>query len=297
MVLLFSLGLMSQTSPPVMQTLSDTINYYRSTSKPVDAVNTEKIDYAPSISADGKTMIFESNKSGQYWLYESQLVEGVWSDPTSLTDINSYGDATDLIGGPSLSFDNNTLFFFASFREGLGREDIYYSTRTDEGWTSPKNIGGPINTTGYEGFPSISADGRELYFVRQTYNPLSNDEIADMWENKACYSIFKSVKQSDGSWGEPIMLPYPINQDCEKAPRIMADNKTLIFASNRLGGLGDYDLYQIQLDEIGDWGKPKPLEFINTANSDQFTSISAQGDLLYYVYDSKDIYSVEIPPH
>ncbi|MFT5955571.1 MAG: Tol biopolymer transport system component, partial [Cyclobacteriaceae bacterium] len=207
MVLLFSLGLMSQTSPPVMQTLSDTINYYRSTSKPVDAVNTEKIDYAPSISADGKTMIFESNKSGQYWLYESQLVEGVWSDPTSLTDINSYGDATDLIGGPSLSFDNNTLFFFASFREGLGREDIYYSTRTDEGWTSPKNIGGPINTTGYEGFPSISADGRELYFVRQTYNPLSNDEIADMWENKACYSIFKSVKQSDGSWGEPIMLP------------------------------------------------------------------------------------------
>jgi outer membrane protein OmpA-like peptidoglycan-associated protein/Tol biopolymer transport system component len=297
MVLMFSLGLMSQTSPPVMQTLSDTINYYRSTSKPVDAVNTDKIDYAPSISADGKTMIFESNKSGQYWLYESQLVDGVWSDPTSLTDINSYGDATDLIGGPSLSFDNNTLFFFASFREGLGREDIYYSTRTDEGWTSPKNIGGPINTNGYEGFPSISADGRELYFVRQTYNPLSNDEITDLWEDKACYSIFKSVKQSDGTWGEPVMLPYPINQDCEKAPRIMADNKTLIFASNRLGGLGDYDLYQIQLDEIGDWGKPKPLEFINTANSDQFTSISAQGDLLYYVYDSKDIYSVEIPPH
>ncbi len=100
-----------------------------------------------------------------------------------------------------------------------------------------------------------------------------------------------------GEWTEPVLLPYPINQDCEKAPRIMADNRTLIFASNRLGGYGEYDLYQTKLNDIGDWEYPLSLEFINSPKTDQFASISAQGDLLYYVYDSKDINSVIIPPH
>ena len=297
LTVLFGISKAYAQTPPVMQTMADTINYYRSTAKPVTTFNSEAVDYAPSISADGKTMIYESNKDGKYQLYESHLVDGSWTTPVSIESINNHGDDTDLIGGPSLSFDGNTLFFFASFREGLGSEDIYYSIRSGETWSDPINIGAPINSSGYEGFPSISADGNELYFVRQSFDPLSNDDLADLWENKACYSIYKSVKGANGVWGEPVKLPFPINQDCEKAPRIMADNKTLIFASNRLGGLGDYDLYQTQLDVVGDWQMPRPLEFINTASSDQFASISAQGDILYYVYDSKDIYSVEIPPH
>ena len=284
-------------TPPAMPTMADTINYYRSTAKPVDAFNTEAIEYAPSISADGKTMIYESNRDGKYKLYESHLVDGQWMPSTPIDAINRRAGDTDLIGGPSLSFDGNTLFFFSSFRDGMGLEDIYYSVREGDTWSDPINIGAPINTTGHESFPSISADGNELYFVRQSFSPLSSDELTELWENKACYSIYKSIKNSDGTWSEPIKLPYPINQDCEKAPRIMADNKTLIFASNRLGGLGNYDLYQTQLDVVGDWQMPRPLEFINTASSDQFSSISAQGDILYYVYDSKDIYSVEIPPH
>lgn len=282
---------------PVMQTMADTIAYYKSTARPVETFNSARVDYAPSISADGKTMIYESNKEGKYRLYESHLVDGNWSSPVSIDPINNYGDTTDLIGGPSISFDGNMLFFFASFREGLGSEDIYYSVRSGDTWSTPTNIGAPINSSGYEGFPSITADGNELYFVRQTFDPLSDDDLAELWENKACYSIFKSEKQADGSWGEPIRLPFPINKDCEKAPRIMADSKTLIFASNRLGGLGDYDLYQTRLDEVGDWQMPQPLTFINTTTSDQFSSISAQGDILYYVFDSKDIYQVEIPPH
>lgn len=280
-----------------MRTMADTIAFYRSTAKPVDVFNSPKVDYAPSISADGKTMIFESNKEGKYLLYESKLIEDNWTTPVSIDPINDFGDSTDLIGGPSISFDGNVLFFFASFRSGLGREDIYYSERSGETWSEPKNIGAPINSAAYEGFPSITADGNELYFVRQTFDPISNEDLAELWENKACYSIFKSIKQTDGSWGDPIKLPFPINQDCEKAPRIMADSKTIIFASNRLGGQGDYDLYQTQLDAIGDWQMPTPLSFVNTPASDQFASISAQGDLMYYVFDSKDIYQVEIPPH
>jgi len=282
--------------PDTLKTYADTINYYRSTAKAIPELNSNKIEYAPSISADGRTMILESNRRGKYELFDSRLVNGKWSDPKPIDPINNFGDSTDLIGGPSISFDGNMLFFFASFRGGFGSEDIYYSIRDGETWTEPKNIGEPINSSGYEGFPSISADGKTMYFVRQNYNVLQDKDLAKLWENKACFSLYLSKKKKDGTWGQPELLPYPINKDCEKAPRIMADNKTLIFASNRLGGRGDFDLYQTQLTPIGDWKPPVALEFVNTKVADQFSSISAQGDLLYYVYDASEINSVEIPP-
>ncbi len=279
-------------------TLADTMEFYKATAKPIEIFNSERIDYAPSISADGKTMILESNRDGKYKLYESRKVDGEWTELVGLDEINDFGDTTDLVGGPSISFDGNSLFFFASFREGgMGSEDIWYSTRDGESWSNPKNIGYPINTPQYEGFPSISADGNTLYFVRQNLEGPYEKDLVKIWGSRGCYSIYSSEKKSDGTWNEPVKMPYPINQECEKAPRIMADNKTLIFASNRLGGLGEYDLYQTQLDVVGDWQPPSPLSFVNTASTDQFASISAQGDLLYFVYNSRDIFSVEIPPH
>ena len=216
--------------PDTLKTYADSLKYFKTTAKPIDALNSAQIEYAPSISADGRTMIIESNRRGRYQLFDSRFVDGQWSDPAPIDAVNNFGDSTDLIGGPSISFDGNTLFFFASFRGGFGSEDIYYSTRDGNAWTEPVNIGEPINSNGYEGFPSISADGKTLYFVRQNYNPLQDKELAKIWENKACFSLYLSKKQPDGSWGQPELLPYPINQDCEKAPRIMADNKfTILF--------------------------------------------------------------------
>ncbi|MFY0598209.1 MAG: PD40 domain-containing protein [Cyclobacteriaceae bacterium] len=281
--------------PDTLKTFSDTLRYFKSTAKPIPELNSSSIEYAPSISADGRTMIIESNRDGRYKLYDSKLVNGKWTTPVPIDAINNYGDSTDLIGGPSVSFDGNTLFFFASFREGLGSEDIYYSERTGDTWTDPKNLGAPINSRGYEGFPSISADGKTMYFVRQNFEGPSDEDLAKEWENKACFSILVSKKKSNGSWGAPELLPYPVNLDCEKAPRIMADNRTLIFASNRVGGKGNFDLYQSRLNDVGDWTTPLALDYINSERADQFSSISAQGDLLYYVYNSEDIYSVEIP--
>ncbi|MEO9477828.1 MAG: OmpA family protein [Cyclobacteriaceae bacterium] len=281
--------------PDTLRTFADSIRYFRSTAKPIPELNSSAIEYAPSISADGRTMIIESNRDGRYKLYDSKLVDGTWTAPQPIDAINTYGDSTDLIGGPSVSFDGNTLFFFASFREGLGSEDIYYSERTSDGWTEPRNVGAPINSRGYEGFPSISADGKTMYFVRQNFEGPSDEDLAKEWENRACFSIYVSKKNAAGAWGTPELLPYPVNQDCEKAPRIMADNRTLIFASNRPGGQGHFDLYQSRLNDVGDWTPPIALEYVNSPQADQFSSISAQGDLLYFVYNSNEIYSVEIP--
>ncbi|MFY0626437.1 MAG: PD40 domain-containing protein [Reichenbachiella sp.] len=263
--------------------------------KIVENINSDKVEYAPSVSADGKTMVFETNKSGKYELYESRFANGEWGTPISIDSVNNYGSPNDLIGGPSITFDGNTMYFFSSFKGGKGAEDIYYSIREEHGWSSPKNIGGPINSELYEGFPSISADGRTLYFVRFKPEGPSDRDLRKFMENQFCFTIYKSEKGKDGSWSEPIRLPEPVNRGCEKAPRIMADSKTLIFSSMQLDGMGGYDMYQSQLNDAGDWTFPVSLDYVNSKYSDQFASISAQGDKMYYAFNSTDIYAVDIP--
>jgi len=265
--------------------------------KKVENINTASVEYAPSISADGKTIVFESNKTGSYKLYESKIdASGKWLPPISIDSINNYGDDTDLIAGPNISFDGNTMYLFGSFAGGVGADDIYYSIRNEYGWSAPINIGKPINSREFEGFPSISADGKTLYFVRFNTAGAGDKELRKTMGSQTCYSIYKSERGPDRVWSVPTKLPYPINQDCEKSPRIMADNKTLIFSSNKLGGKGNYDLYQSQLNDAGDWTTLVALDYVNSPLSDQFPCISAQGDVMFYVYNSEDIYSVGIPP-
>jgi outer membrane protein OmpA-like peptidoglycan-associated protein/Tol biopolymer transport system component len=267
----------------------DSMVYYNNTKKP-EISDAKLIEYAASIQADGKVMIVQTNvigHEGRWRLFEYKMdKDRKWGMPKALDSIDANVDSTSLVGGPSISFDGNTMYFFMN-------NDIYYSDRQRYGWSKPYNIGAPINTREYEGFPSVSADGKTLYYVGQNFQGPKTKELRK--KDTFCYCILKSVKGTDGKWGKPEKLPAPINQDCEKAPRIMADGKTLIFSSNRLGGKGGYDMYQSQLTDLGTWTIPVPLTFVNTEQDDLSPSIAAQGDLMFYTNNAKDIYSVEIP--
>jgi outer membrane protein OmpA-like peptidoglycan-associated protein/Tol biopolymer transport system component len=286
-----AVGLRAQNQPAGLPAV-DSMQYYNNTKKP--AIANPQIEYAPTIQADGRTIIFEAqNKSNSYNLFSSHFDNGKWSAPESLTRINKSGDTLDLIGGPSLSFDGNTLYFFRTIGMKANAE-IFFSTRQQDGWSEPVNMGFPINSDFYEAFPSISADGSTLYFVGQNFDGPQSKELRK--EEIFCMCIFKSTRAADGKWSNPEKLPWPVNQDCEKAPRIMADGKTLIFSSNRPGGKGGFDMYQSRLNDLGEWGMPENLAFVNSANDDQLPCISAEGDLMYYTHDNSDIYSVVIPP-
>jgi outer membrane protein OmpA-like peptidoglycan-associated protein len=268
---------------------TDSSGYYNQTKKP-QISDSKLVEFAASIQADGKLMMVQTNvpgHEGRWRLREYKMnSDKSWGLPKSLDSLDAHVDSSALVGGPSISFDGNTMYFFMN-------NDIYYSERQRYGWSRAHSIGAPINTPGYEGFPSVSADGKTLYYVGQNLEGPRTKELRrkDMF----CFCILKSVKDANGNWGEPEKLPLPINQDCEKAPRIMADGKTLIFSSIRLGGKGGYDMYQSQLTDLGTWSMPVPLDFVNTAADDLSPSISAEGDLMYYTNDGKDIYSVVIP--
>lgn len=239
------------------------------------ALNSEFVEYAPSISADGKKMLFQSNRNGDYQLFESfKNDKGEWSTPSLLKGkINDYGDSTDLIGGPSLSYDGNFIYFFASYDGGMGVEDIYFSERESDSWGTPQNIGAPINTKAYEGFPSISSDGNSLYFMRLNKN---------MESKTNCYTLMVSHKDADGHWQQPYALPDKINQGCEKFPRIMPDNETFVFSSIRENTLeGSFDLYQVRHLGNDQWTDPLWLNYANTANHDYFATVSSVAENIF----------------
>lgn len=179
-------------------------------------INTKKYtEYAPTLSADGKVMVFQSdhNKYRVWYLYESTLgTNGKWSKPKPIDAINNFGQKpqaangfqTDFIATPHLSADGNTLYFCATFSGGLGSKDIYMSKRKSDGsWDRPQNVGTPINTKASEDFPSISAEGDALYFARP--NGTSKGEGKG---KRTCYDLYVAKKNAEtGAWQKPQNSP------------------------------------------------------------------------------------------
>ena len=120
----------------------------------------------PTVSSDGKTIIFASNRVGGYGkidLYEINLKNGKWTDPKNLgSAINS----NEHEKSPYLHTDGNTLFFASTNFPSLGGFDIFYSRKDSLGfWQEPQNIGYPINTLADEISLFVSTDGNNAYFA------------------------------------------------------------------------------------------------------------------------------------
>ena len=257
-------------------------------------INTDKhTEYAPTISADGQRMVFQSdnNRYRVWYLYESTFqktgskngqIKGKWSKPRPIESINQFGEKpseangfqTDFIAAPSLSADGNTLFFTATFHSGLGGRDLYYVTRqSDGGWSRPRNVGPPINTAGNEDFASISPDGQQLYFAR----PLNTSQAGE-----GCYQLYVAKKIS-GHWQTPLKLPNPINTGCEKCVRVQADGVTLLFSSVRQDGTGGFDLYKAVLSVNGRyWESIKAIKEANSTQFDKFATVVEPHNTVYF---------------
>ena len=113
--------------------------------KRVEGISTDIFtEFAPTISADGNTMILESNRNetklAERWeLFESRKnADGTWGDPTPLTAIN---EKCNFVAGPSLSYDGNRIFFTAVIEGVNESEDIFYSDRlTETSWSEPISL-------------------------------------------------------------------------------------------------------------------------------------------------------------
>jgi hypothetical protein len=132
-------------------------------------INSPENDGTPSISADGLSLYFNSQRSGGYghfdvWVTTRDTIDGVWGEPVNLgPTVNS--PASDHC--PSISADGRMLFFMSNREGGHGAFDIWLTTREtkNDDWCTPRNLGPGVNGPDFDGTPNISQDGSTLYFM------------------------------------------------------------------------------------------------------------------------------------
>jgi outer membrane protein OmpA-like peptidoglycan-associated protein/tetratricopeptide (TPR) repeat protein len=273
-------------------------------------INTENPEYFPTITVDGKTILFTRRiKDGrvdgpfkeQEDFFVSQLSNrGIWQTAVAMpNNVNTVNNE----GAPTISADGRSLVFVAcpdatgkdygENRTGKGSCDLFYTKKLGSNWTNPVNLPGNVNSFVWESQPSLSADGRTLYFIRrvsQRNQPMNSD-------------IFVSRLDDNGTWGTAQRLPDYINTPVEEeSVLIHPDGKTLYFASRGHVGMGGSDLYVCRMDKNGNWGEPQNLGYpINTKFEENSLMVSPDGEIAFFASDREggygdlDIYYFEMP--
>ena len=242
-----------------------------------DSVNSDNAEYFPSINFQDSILLFMRRANWQREdFYISYLNNNQFSKAEKLPDALNYSSKK---GSASVSKDGSTLFFAAEYPGmGYGRYDIYAASKTDTGWSLPKNLGRNINTDFWESAPSISPDGNALYFC------------SNRPDGYGGIDIYVSYKNEKGYWEEAENLGPNINTAAdEQAPFIHADNKTLYFSSNGWPGYGGADLFVSRKKANGEWQKPMNLGYpINTYDNEGSISVASNGQDAFIASDRTD---------
>lgn len=239
-------------------------------------LNTFQLQYFPVLTADQKSLIF-TRREGVSAQYDEDIVmsrkgaDGKWQKPESISNkINTPNNE----GTTAISADGRMLIFTSCVgRRGYGSCDLYVSYRTGDEWSEPENLGPNINSASWESQPSLSPDGRTLYFV------------SDRPTGYGKRDIYVSYNK-DGDWTKAENLGNKINTaDDEVSPFIHANNQTLYFSSKGHPGFGGFDLFSAELTEIG-WTNPVNLGFpLNNSDDQVSLYITSDGKKGYYAYE------------
>jgi outer membrane protein OmpA-like peptidoglycan-associated protein/tetratricopeptide (TPR) repeat protein len=239
-------------------------------------VNTVNNEGAPTISADGKSLIFVacSDETGTYYgenrigkgscdLFYTKKLGNSWMNPINLPGgVNS----SHWESQPSLSADGQTLYFIRGLRgkNANGNADIYVSyLQTNGNWGNALRLSDVINTPFSEESVCIHPDGKTLYFASKGHVGMGGSDL------------FVSKMDANGNWGKPMNLGYPINTMYDENSLLVSPTGDIaFFASDRTGGYGDLDIYYFVLPE--EYRPTKTLYFDGTV-FDQLTRLPLPG--------------------
>jgi outer membrane protein OmpA-like peptidoglycan-associated protein/tetratricopeptide (TPR) repeat protein len=260
--------------------------------KPVNMgaeINTADDEYLPTATADEMTLIFTRKINNNEDFYKSVKLNNTWQTADYLSNVINTTQYNE--GAQSISQDGKYLFFTGCNRpDGLGRCDIYISQKRGDGWGKPFSLSAPLNTPGWEAQPSISANGRTMYFVSNRKGGYGG------------YDIWKSTLTEKG-WGMPENMGPEINtQFDEQSPFIHPDDSTFYFCSNGWPGLGNKDLFVSRLGTDGKWKKPENLGYpINSSGDENGLTLTANGEYAFFAsnnlkgFGGYDIYTFQLP--
>lgn len=245
------------------------------------AINSDNQDYAPLVTADGRSLIFTSRREGSTggeMAYDNNYYEDIyiatkegekWVAPKKISgEVNTnYHEC-----GAAISPDGTRLFIYMDEGEG----DFYVSELVNGQWAKPQPLGS-VNSPHRELSVSMTADGNRIYFS------------SDRPDGYGGFDIYVSTKDRFGRWGRPINLGPKINTTGdEDAPFIHPDGETLYFSSTGHLGMGGYDIFKSKFRNEK-WTTPINLAFpINTAQDDNYFVIAENNRYGYYATARED---------
>ena len=241
-----------------------------------DSVNSVHPEYYPSITIDGKKLIFTRRVDSDEDFYESTLKDGKWSKAQPLggkvnTNLNE--------GAQNISQDGEWIIFTGcNYPEGQGSCDLYISYKRKNGWSEAENLGAIINTDFWESAPSLSPDKRDLYFSSSQPGGYGGKDI------------WVTHRSEKGKWSRAENLGPDVNSNADESCAFMyADNQTLFFNSNGHPGYGLTDLFYTKKQPDSSWSDPVNLGYpINTIDDEGSLIVTADGKTAYYASEGKD---------
>lgn len=151
-------------------------------------------------------------------------------------------------------------------------------------WSVPENLGPVINTTGFEGCPSVTKDGLNLLFMSNF-----NSSAFDLYVSQ------RETTEPDSTWASPRSLGVSVNTSgySEICPTLTISGRYLYFASDRPGGCGNYDIYvarRLSKQSWTEWSEPVNLGCeVNSAGPEFSPSIFEDEDGTVYLYFSSGL--------
>jgi len=239
-------------------------------------INSTALEYFPSLTIDGSKMIFTRRINSDEDFYESNFIDGKWGTAKPIggkvnTNFNE--------GAQNISQDGQLLVFTGcNYPEGVGSCDLYFSVRTNTGWSEPRNLGPMVNTDFWESSPSLSPDKKDLYFASSQAGGFGG---RDIWVTH---------RLPTGRWSRPENLGEAVNTSGdESCPFMHADNETLYFNSNGHTGYGMTDLFFSKKVSDSTWVVAENLGYpVNTIDDEGSLIVAADGKTAYYASDRGD---------
>ena len=244
-----------------------------------EELNRFQLQYFPALTSDENFLIFTA-RQGTHDMYDeniyvSRKVTNKWTAPQPISpNINTRENE----GTSSINADARILVFTkCGSPEGQGSCDIFISERVGNAWKNPLPIR-EINSPYWDSHPTISADGRKIFFT--SARPGGEGRM-DIW----C-----SEKDTNNKWQVPYNLGPTINTPYdEETPFLHANGQTLYFASDGHPGFGKVDLFFTR-KKVKEWEKPQNLgKVINTSKDESGLFITASGKTgLFCVEERRD---------